>query len=387
MRRLAVTAWVLTTLALAPALVVNIAQASVRTNPTPAYDLGTMAFRATFGESSDAQATLAASYGDRASESPLRDLAIRVHDVFRPRGAVPALVAPLAFLPDRIALLPSFAAPNPADSGVHFYAPSLSQFTPVAFYAPVPSIVVDAPERVATGTLPPAATGESAATTSTVAVPAPSIRFGSSAFDEKPSSLAGGLAPASVIVPVSVHVGRLDFDGQYTGSETQAPGSSSSGENASTYDAGANFNVRAGGHRVNVDVSSSYEHLMHDDTMSSTPALPSAAQWEVGALPALPTYSDMSRLALGADVAVPVTRTVTLGLNYNAQRLLGEYGLPNVGSLDAMDNSYGGKVTFAIPRWSSELSVSAGQYHYQDNLAPANAFSGLGGNVNLTVKL
>jgi hypothetical protein len=126
---------------------------------------------------------------------------------------------------------------------------------------------------------------------------------------------------------------------------------------------------------------------MHDDTMSSTPALSPASQWEIGGeLPALPAYADTSRLALDAGVAVPVTRTVTLGLNYNAQRLLGEYGLPG-GGLDAIDNSYGGKLTLAIPRWSSELSVSAGQYHYQDNLAPANAFTGLGGNVNLTVKL
>ena len=188
-----------------------------------------------------------------------------------------------------------------------------------------------------------------------------------------------------MIVPVSVHLGRLQFDGQYSGAESQQP--ASTGENSS-YDAGANFNVRAGGHRVNVDVSSSYEHLMHDDTISSTPSLASAAQWEIGGeIPSLPTYADMSRLAVGANVALPVTRTVTLGLNYNAQRLLGEYGLPGAGSLDAIDDSYGGKVTLAIPRWSSELSLSAGQYHYQDNLAPANAYSGLGGNVNLTVKL
>ncbi len=77
---------------------------------------------------------------------------------------------------------------------------------------------------------------------------------------------------------------------------------------------------------------------------------------------------------------------MTLGLNYNAQRLLGEYGLPGIGNLDAIDNSLGGRVTLAIPKWSSQISLSASQYHYQDNIAPANTFSDLRGNVNFTVK-
>ena len=47
---------------------------------------------------------------------------------------------------------------------------------------------------------------------------------------------------------------------------------------------------------------------------------------------------------------------------------------------------YGGKLTFAIPHSSSSLSISACQYRYQDNIAPANTFHQTREDVNFTVK-
>ena len=44
--------------------------------------------------------------------------------------------------------------------------------------------------------------------------------------------------------------------------------------------------------------------------------------------------------------------------------MFGGYGLPGVTNLDAIDNSYGGKLTFEIPHSSSTLSISARQLHY-----------------------
>ncbi|HTA39380.1 MAG TPA: hypothetical protein VK760_09900 [Candidatus Acidoferrales bacterium] len=374
-------------LALLPALTPSIAQAAPALSSPAGYNFGAAAFRAIFGETTDASASLAATYGDLASESPMREFAIasaapkKVADV----AFAPGLSSPLGFAQERARRSPSAASSVDEFSG-RVFAPSGTRFVPVAFYEPVPSISVEAPQRldVAAPAAPAALPSDPAPSLASTAV-AP-ISFGKSAYSQKPANaLTSGLVPTSVAVPVSMQLGRLRFDGQVNGAETQT---SAQADKDSGYDAGANFDVRAGGHRVNVDVSSSYEHLMRDDTISYSSALPVSSKWEIGgdAAPALPSYADMSKLALGANVAVPVTTTMTLGLNYNAQRLLGEYGLPGIGNLDAIDNSLGGRVTLAIPKWSSQISLSASQYHYQDNIAPANTFSDLRGNVNFTVK-
>jgi hypothetical protein len=388
MRRSACVASLAILLALVPALSPNIAQSASAMSTPVSYNFGAAAFRALFGETTDAGATLAASYGDLASESPMREFAItsgpeKIPDV----AFAPSLSSTLTFAQERPARPSASVASNVNDFAGHVFAPNATRFVPVAFYEPVPSIALDVPRRLDVGQpQAPQAVPSEASSPSLASAPAPVVSFGNSAYSQKPANpLTAGFAPSSVAVPVSMHLGRLQFDGQVGGSETQTSAQSDS-DNA--YNAGANFDVRAGARRVNLDVSSSYEHLMRDDTISYSSALPVASKWEIGgdAAPALPSYADMSKLALGANLAVPVTTTMTLGLNYNAQRLLGEYGLPGIGNLDAIDNSLGGRVTLAIPKWSSQISLSASQYHYQDNIAPANTFSDLRGNVNFTVK-
>ncbi len=386
MRRSARVASLAILLALVPALSPNIAQSDPVISSSASYDFGAAAFRALFGETTDANAALAASYGDLSSESPMREFAITT---------VPQKIADVAFAPGLSSTI-TFAQERPARPSAssvssmdnfagRVFAPSATRFVPVAFYEPVPSIAIDVPRRLDVAE-PPAPAPPSDSSPSLASAPAPAISFGNSAYSQKPANpLTAGFVPSSVAVPVSLHLGRLQFDGQVGGTETQASALSDSDNG---YNAGADFDVRAGARRVNVDVSSSYEHLMRDDTISYSSALPVASKWEIGgdAVPAIPSYADMSKLALGANLAVPVTTTMTLGLNYNAQRLLGEYGLPGIGNLDAIDNSLGGRVTLAIPKWSSQISLSASQYHYQDNIAPANTFSDLRGNVNFTVK-
>jgi hypothetical protein len=387
MRRSAYAASLAILLALVPALSPNIAQSAPVISSPASYDFGSAAFRALFGETTDASAALAASYGDLASESPMREFAIataskKIGDV----AFAPSLSSTITFAQDRSARQPASAASSMDDFAGRVFAPSATRFVPVAFYEPVPSIPIEVPRRLDVAQPPAPNAPPSDSSPSLASAPTPVISFGNSAYSQKPAnSLTAGVVPSSVAAPVSLHLGRLQFDGQVGGAETQASAQSDSDNG---YNAGANFDVRAGAHRVNVDVSSSYEHLMRDDTISYSSAIPVASKWEIGgdAVPALPSYADMSKLALGANLAVPVTTTMTLGLNYNAQRLLGEYGLPGIGNLDAIDNSLGGRVTLAIPKWSSQISLSASQYHYQDNIAPANTFSDLRGNVNFTVK-
>jgi hypothetical protein len=181
-----------------------------------------------------------------------------------------------------------------------------------------------------------------------------------------------------------LRVGPVHFEGQVRGASAQAPQIALHDE---SYGAGANFAVRAGRRNLDVGLSSSYEQLTRDDANFS-PSAPSASLSLPGADASLviPNYGNLSRLSLGAGVAVPLINGLTLNLNYDTARLLGSYGLPGLTNLDAIDNAYGGGLTFALPHSSSFLSLSAYQTRYQDNILPANSTTQTRENLNFTVK-
>lgn len=130
--------------------------------------------------------------------------------------------------------------------------------------------------------------------------------------------------------------------------------------------------------------------MTRSDSSGLTPAtLGDASSWQLpgaGVPLAVPNYANMSKVSLGAGVAVPVLSGLTLNLDYAADRLFGGYGLPGVSNLDTIDNSYGGKLTFQIPNSSSTLSVSARQLRYLDGLIPVNTSTETREDVNFTVK-
>ncbi|HTX59577.1 MAG TPA: hypothetical protein VMH02_07825, partial [Verrucomicrobiae bacterium] len=304
----------------------------------PPADLGPIVMQRVFGESADANASLAAAMGDRADESPLRELALGsdAHAF----GAAPyddgsIAVAGVGFSTATVAVQTPAAAYAPIFGG-RMLSPSASQFVALS-RAPLPKVAVIPPGRVSLyRPAPAAATGVSLADTGLVQpaqAPAPFA-------DPNSDALASGAGAGSAIAPVSSRVGRLQFQGRLSGLDRDRPDLNLR-ENG--YGAGATFDLRAGGRQLGVDVDSSYEHLMRDDTTaySSTPLDES---WQIGGdnTPAVPNYADVSKLAVGANLAVPVTHTLTLNLNYNAQRLLGAYGLPGLVNLNAIDNSYGG---------------------------------------------
>ena len=154
--------------------------------------------------------------------------------------------------------------------------------------------------------------------------------------------------------------------------------------------AGANIDVRAGARTLTFGVSSDYERVTRNDASGLTPAaLGDASTWQLpgAAVPlAVPNYADMSKVSLGAGVAVPVLNGLTLNLDYAADRMFGGYGLPGLANLDTIDNSYGGKLTFEIPHSSSTLSISARQLRYLDGLIPVNTSTQTREDVNFTVK-
>jgi hypothetical protein len=325
-----------------------------------------------FGETSDSSASFAAAHGDRVSESPLRDLALQV----RSNGATQYLASDFApaLSVGRLALrVPS------ADQG--------SSFAAAAESAPF-----DMAQRVARFTAPSAGSSDDVVTLG------PSSRF-TAAYQPVPQTVISPAPGTQAFAPPDIHatnflsspaqIGNVKFEGH---ADETAPATPQLTLHDTSYDAGANFDVRAGKRSLNVNLSSGYEHVGSNDAQNfSVSPLDSASSWQlpgVGTPLVVPNNADLNRLSLGAGVSVPVLRGLTLNLNYDAQRLYGAYGLglPGLVNLDAVNNTYGGKLTFNIPRISSSLSIGAYQERLQDNLLPINGTTQTREDVNFTVK-
>jgi len=382
---------------LAAALAFGMAAASPLSQANgAAFDLRTQLMLRVFGESSDTRASAAAAFGDRSSESPLRDLALGTSPDEEPSLA-PAALAASFVLPrsERSALTPAdsafglgqaarnrlletdhFAAPDQTAADGASAAPdasriSLAQTFTAGQYEPVAPVTPVSPQSVAFS-FSPITPGTPSGLTQRLA-----LAFGG-------STAVPGAAGSAALAPAAVHLGPVQFTTRLESASLAAP-SLSMNDNA--YGAGANFNVRAGARNLNVDLSSNYERLTRNDASGSSAVGTSSWQLPDASAPLLvPNYADMSKVSVGAAVAVPVVSGLTLNLNYAADRMFGGYGMPGLSNLDATDNAYGGQLTFQIPHSSSTLSISAHQLRYQDNLIPANTSTQTREDVNFTVK-
>jgi hypothetical protein len=343
----------------------GVARASVLPAPQR-VDLGSQLMLTVFGETSDDRASFAAAHGDRASESPLRELALAVPAADTKRAVTGS--AP-DFSDDRLALrdlatqnadaLPAAAQLNVGLNTVHFSIP--------------------APSQDGETTLVPPSSHYTAAYQPVAPLPAISPEPGTLAF--MPPQIN-----AYELTPSSTQLGAIHFQ---SGSESSIT-SPQLGLQDAAYGAGAKFDVRAGKRNVSVNLSSEYEHVGRNqsDTFSVAP-LDTASSWQLpgaGAPLLVPNYANLNRLSVGAGVSVPVVRGLTLNLNYDAQHLYGGYGLPGLVNLDTINNTYGGNLTFTIPRISSSLSIGAYQDRFQDGAQPLNGQTQTREDVNFTVK-
>lgn len=379
---------------LAAALMPHVASASYAPILAAAPTIQSALMQRIFGESSDASASNAAALGDRESESPLRAYALRVT---LPKGVAEFAAQPVVD-DDLIAAstLPqvTFAARASAP-----LAPATATLPPVAFgtstifhpvtanYQPLmttPSVSAGLPSfQVPSGT-------QSARNTSSLISFSPILSpidgFGSSLGSIGGTGYAGSPTTA-FSVPLGVRVGNLQVQTRFEGAQVKSPALSLQDQATGV---GANFNVRAGARKVNVDLSSSFEHLTRngvptlaasnfDDT--ATLELPSD-----GAPVLVPAFANLNKQTLSTGFAVPVTQSITLGVKYDTQHLFGGYGSPGLANLDAQANTYGARLTYSIPHTSSALTFSAKHMTYQDNLLPINTYSQTGANLNFTVK-
>ncbi len=351
--------------ALAATLCLSAARASLITLDTVRSDLASQLMLRLFGETSDSSAAFSAQRGDRVSESPLRDLAFRIAPAAQPPSYVTEFMA--------TSLAQSGEAPAAAGGVIANLTSALdSGFVRGVRFAP-------AQQRDDAVRLAPAAP-LTAAYQPVPPLPNISPGPGTVAFDSSPASAQ--TAPLAS----TARLGPVQFEGHAEGSSTETPALSLR-DNSSA--AGANFLVRAGKRDINFDLSTQYEQLSRNDSNSFTAASSPTSAWQLpgaDAPLAIPSYSDLNRVSVGAGVAVPVFRGLTLNLNYGIEHLYGGYGLPGLMNLDTVNNSYGGKLTFDIPDASKTLSISAYQERYSDSLLPINGSAQTHEDVNFTVK-
>lgn len=164
------------------------------------------------------------------------------------------------------------------------------------------------------------------------------------------------------------------------------------------YAAGTSFDVRAGAKKLNVDLTSSVEHFSVGDQAAAAPvpwnpdakSIGNAAKSSLAAgevpLVIYPSLSDVTRRGYNAAVAVPVSNSVTVNLQYNTQHYLGSTDSAVLPNVDARKDAYTGKVTYQLPNSNSAITVSARKYRFSDSLIPANNQNQTREDVNFTVK-
>ena len=330
----------------------------------PAVDLSAALFARLFGESTDREASFNAVAGDPMAETPLRNLAFRVNPVVH--QAVVETVGSQLPVPSVNLSDPSFAAPlqpraSLADMGAQLRVPA------VEYYESADPLPTDAP-----------ATHRFDLDGLQVS-PAKISDFAAAPAQPAASTNAQG---ASISLPL--HLGKVRFSPHAEAAQTQNLQTNFS---TGALGAGATLDVRAGSRNLGVDLSSALEHATLTAPQFSAVGAPPVAELAGSNVPVfVPAYADVSTHTLSTGLRVPVTRALTADLQYNTQHLLGGYNPSGILSLDANNTIYGAQLTYNLPKSSSAISFSASQYHFQDNLVPANALTQTNANLNFTIK-
>lgn len=236
--------------------------------------------------------------------------------------------------------------------------------------APAQAAISDSVENTATlHTAPPAAQPSQT-----------DVRFGEYApYRPQLQGIATG-------VDVPARIGKMHFDTafhamQVCGTADEAAACTAAPETAAqSFTAGTNFNVVGS---VKLGLSSSLEHL-NNATSSMFPYIPLDPDAQAGL-----TYFGLTNVvsqSVGAQVAVPVNRHITVGLQYNRAHYQGDYGNTLLPGFDASKDTYLGNVTYQLPNTSSAITLSARQYRYQDTFAPNFNLTETRADLNFTVK-
>jgi hypothetical protein len=246
-----------------------------------------------------------------------------------------------------------------------------------------------------------------AASTPNLSIAGPGERFSLSASDaimpvyapsvdatilsDTPPAFAARLKDATLAIGTPERVGALQIDSQLA--HIQFSDSRTRGDQLQT--TATIFDLRNGGAAVKINLGGDYEHLVSGGGASfpyiQAPVTAGFATTSIDDVPgsnpaALASNgADVTTRGLNAGLALPLTRNLTMGLQYGTQRLTGSYGTSFTPNVDANKYSYLGNITFALPSSSSAITLSARQYRYQDNLTPFS-YTQTRADLNFTVK-
>lgn len=301
-----------------------------------------------------------------------------------PRDLSPVSVA-LFGTPPSIAIAPP--APPPVTGNATAAAVTLHAYVPPAQLTRSPLVEPSAVPAV------PEAHPQLAQPRVDLAAVAPDVHFGAY------TAYAPAVQSLREDVSVPVRIGAVRFSGLVSGTQQQNSRSDAvramqlcgttdeaaacpylHDERAQNFVAGTNFNLRAGNTQVNLQLSGSVGHVANDDAamyqyvpLDPDPQLDAirAGSPEDTSLLYYPGLTDMVRHGVNARVAVPISRALTVGLQYDTAHYQGNYGTLFAPGLDARKDTYLGNVTYQLPN-SSLITLSARQYRYQDSLTPFN---------------
>jgi hypothetical protein len=209
------------------------------------------------------------------------------------------------------------------------------------------------------------------------------------AFDDTTPAFDASLQDASIAVSTPLRAGALattkelreQFDDQRTHEDRLV--------------ASTTFSPNIRGYVVHVNLGTDYTRLSNGNSgaLSFVPSR-TGADIDSSAVAYLPggsatlasNLADVTAHGVHAGLALPISRDVTFGMQYGAQRYTGLYSPAFEPTLDASQYQYLGNVTFKLPRSSSAITLSAQQYRYQDNITPTNTYTGTRADLNFSVK-
>lgn len=146
--------------------------------------------------------------------------------------------------------------------------------------------------------------------------------------------------------------------------------------------AGTAFNVRAGTRNLNLRLESGVTHTTNE-TAGVFPYVPLDPDAQAGLT--YPGVSDVVGQNVGAGLAVPVTRRITVGLQFDRTHYQGNSATGILPGFEGMRDTYLTNLTYQLPN-SSAITFSARQYRYQDLLTPNLNATQMRADVNFTVK-
>jgi hypothetical protein len=219
-------------------------------------------------------------------------------------------------------------------------------------------------------------------------------------------------------VDIPVRVGAVHFSGSLSGSQAQTTHTDAFREvqlcgttdeasacpylhesSASSLVAATNFSVRTWDRNVKLQLGGGVEHLSNGDAaifpyvpLDPEETLDTAASNGApgNAMLYYPGVSDLVKHNINAQLAVPITQRITLGLQYDTSHYQGDYGSPIaqglVQGVDARKDTYLGNVTYQLPNTSSAITLSTRLYRYQDAFTQNFNLTQTRTDLNFTVK-